>query len=313
MNNKNTNPAIFNIGVVERRTGIKADLVRAWERRYKAVVPQRTPMDRRLYTEADIRKLELLRDLVQQGHRISHIASLPSPELEALVQPPEQELNEGGSLSEQANAEEHMGVCLKAIENLDSHTLTLALEHASFAFGRMRLVESLLVPLMSRVGQLWQQGQLDPAQEHMATATIRNFISSYLTLSAPGNAPVLVVSTPVGQQHELGAIICAATASACGWRVAYLGPSLPARSILLAAHRLNAKAIALSITYSEVQETKAELKSLIAELKDVTLMVGGRGALALEEFDKRGLMIIKSLTDFRQLLETLDSPASTGH
>src|SRR5215213_3572133 len=73
------------IGVVARRTGLKPDLIRAWERRYGAVEPGRTETRRRFYSDADIERLLLLRRVVNTGRGISQVAGLPNEELEALV------------------------------------------------------------------------------------------------------------------------------------------------------------------------------------------------------------------------------------
>lgn len=74
------------IGVVSARTGIPQDLLRAWEKRYDAVVPGRGATGRRLYTDADIDKLRLLKRAVATGRRISDVAALSLEELKALTQ-----------------------------------------------------------------------------------------------------------------------------------------------------------------------------------------------------------------------------------
>src|SRR6478672_11751863 len=74
------------IGVVSRRTGLKQDLIRAWERRYCAVEPGRSETRRRFYSDDDIERLLLLRRVVSAGRAISQVAGLANEELQALIE-----------------------------------------------------------------------------------------------------------------------------------------------------------------------------------------------------------------------------------
>jgi len=71
----------YNIGVVVRRTNIHPETLRVWERRYELIVPDRSETGRRLYSEGDIRKLQLVKQLTELGHGVSSLAKLTSDEL----------------------------------------------------------------------------------------------------------------------------------------------------------------------------------------------------------------------------------------
>jgi DNA-binding transcriptional MerR regulator len=71
----------YNIGVVVRRTNIHPETLRVWERRYELIVPDRSETGRRLYSEGDIRKLQLVKQLTELGHGVSSLAKLSSDEL----------------------------------------------------------------------------------------------------------------------------------------------------------------------------------------------------------------------------------------
>src|SRR5690349_14240439 len=156
------------LGVVARRTGLKPDLIRAWERRYGAVEPGRTDTRRRFYSDADIERLLLLRRVVNTGRSIGQVAGLSSQELQALIDeeppalpPPRQTLSSShspGSVDE--TAESFLHLCLAAAQRLDVRDLEVQIERASVALSRSNLLEKLLVPLMQRIGDLWHQGVL---------------------------------------------------------------------------------------------------------------------------------------------------------
>ena len=71
----------YTIGVVVRRTNIHPETLRVWEMRYELIVPGRSETGRRLYSESDIRKLQLVKQLTERGHGVSSLAKLSSDEL----------------------------------------------------------------------------------------------------------------------------------------------------------------------------------------------------------------------------------------
>jgi len=163
------------IGVVARRTGLKPDLIRAWERRYGAVEPGRTETRRRFYSDADIERLLLLRRVVSTGRGIGQVAGLPEAELQSLIadEPQGRAVEGPGKAASGEPAEPFLSLCLAAARRLDVHDLELQLERASVALSRMNLLEKLLVPLMHNIGDLWHKGEIRPIHEHMASAVVR--------------------------------------------------------------------------------------------------------------------------------------------
>jgi methylmalonyl-CoA mutase cobalamin-binding domain/chain len=313
------------IGVVARRTGLKQDLIRAWERRYGAVTPGRTETRRRFYSDADIERLLLLRRVVSTGRGISQVAGLSTEELEALVEAeaaaaPKQMATPAipaaipASLAGVAGddlAEGFLGRCVGAAQRLDVRELEMQIERASVVFSRTSLIEKVLVPLMQRIGDLWHQGILRPLHEHMASAVVRSFLGAmYGSHQSEPSSPHLVVTTPSRQHHELGALVVAAAAADEGWQVTYLGPELPPEEIAAAALQKGARAVALSLTYPPDDPMLADdLRRLRRLLGSPTiLLVGGRvvpsyaGVLA-----EIGAIRVDSLAELRQHLQTLRS------
>src|SRR5689334_15620845 len=278
------------IGVVSRRTGLKPDLIRAWERRYGAVEPGRSETRRRFYSDEDIERLLLLRRVVNTGRGISQVAGLSNAELETLIatepnsaraygQPAQTAAN--GDLDEVAEA--FLTRCLAAAQRLDVRELEMELDRASVLFSRIHLMERLLVPLMRRIGDLWHQGTLRPIHEHMASSVVRSFLGGMQGAYHPEiSAPHLVVTTPPRQRHELGALLAAATAAGEGWQVTYLGPDLPMEEIAAAAHQKGARAVGLSITYPPddplLIDDLRRLRRLLGA--QTALIVGGRACPA---------------------------------
>ena len=176
------------------------------------------------------------------------------------------------------------------------------------ALGQRTVIEKVIVPLMQQIGELWNAGVLRMTHEHLASAVMRNFLwnlrGAYV-VSPKG--PQLVVTTPAGQLHDIGALIVTATARAEGWGVIYLGPNLPAEEIA-AAVQPGVKAIALSIMYPpDDPYLVGELTKLRRYLSpDVRMLVGGRAAHAYEAgFASMDVLHTQTLTDLRTHLQEL--------
>jgi MerR family transcriptional regulator, light-induced transcriptional regulator len=265
------------IGYVATRTGLSPHVIRVWELRYKAIEPTRTDTNRRLYSDEDVERLILLRKGTDAGHKISQLSKLPLDRLRAIAEAtPSRPLSTPTPVGDVTLAQ-----CVEAVQRLDARALERLLGQATMKMSHTAIIETLIVPLTERIGTLWQDGTMRPAHEHLATAVIRSFIANIADAYQPeDSAPRMIVTTPAGQWHELGALVVTATAAAQGWRVTYLGPNLPADDIAAAATQTGASVVALSIVYpGDDPNVGHELRKLRRALgTQVTLLVGGRTA-----------------------------------
>jgi len=297
------------IQVVARRTGLTADLLRVWEKRYEAVSPGRSATSRRLYSDADVHRLLLLRRATLGGRRIGQVAGLATEELEALVATDEAAAAAAprgkGSSRARASRDSHLAACVDAVKNLDGDGLEAALSGAAVALGTPELTRRVLVPLMQTLGDEWRDGKLRVFEEHLATSMVRSVLGSLRVAQTPEpGAPELIVTTPSGQVHEIGALMAASMAASQGWKVTYLGPNLPAEEIVAAAERRGARAVALSVVFpADDARLYDELRRLRRLLPDrVPILVGGRASDGLD----RVVPEIRVVNDLSTLLDTLE-------
>lgn len=267
------------IRVVARLTGIPIDTLRAWERRYGAVEPGRDERGR-LYSDAEVRRLRLLRLLVDRGHAIGRVAVLPDGELESLAA-----AGAPGEAAAAARAEpEAVETLLGFLERYDAAGLERELSRLAALLQPRELVREVALPLMRRVGEAWEAGRLAVAQEHLASAALRGVLGTLVRLAAPREARATVLfATPPGERHELGILAAAMLAAAGGLGVLYLGPELPAEEVLQSARRTQARAIVLAVTGSERPEAALEALAGVARglPRGVALLAGGGAPRAL--------------------------------
>ena len=308
-----TNNYKYPIKVVSQMTGLSVHVIRAWEKRYHVVEPERTDTNRRLYSEEDIEKLKLLNDASILGHNIGSIANLSLTELKKLLS------KEKDKSSETINVyagddvvtliEELLSDCIESIRNYDAKNLELILLNASAKLTQPILIEELIIPLVYKIGEMWHNGEIRVANEHLSSSVIRGFLFNLLESYPVGeSAPVMVSATPRGQEHELGALIAGVVAASSGWKVIYLGANLPAEEVGAVVSHLKAKVIALSFVYPADDPTlKKELKKLKQILPaGISIIAGGRATSGyLDVLDEIGALVVKNTKQLRVELEAI--------
>ena len=275
------------IAVVTQRTGLSQDLLRVWERRYRAVAPTRGPGGQRLYSDADIERLTLLHAATRAGRSISRVAGLADEALAELVDE-DLEASERRAVLPDGSGEKRdlVGEALFLARALDAAALDDTLRRAVAVMGVAAFIESVAAPLLRRVGSEWHAGRLSMAHEHMVSSLLHDIIAERMrAFGRRADAPRMVVATLAGERHAIGAVLAGAAAAVEGWNVLHLGADLPAAAIAEAARSADARVVAVSIVYVENRQSLlGELQTLRETLPAaVTLVAGGGGAARIAD------------------------------
>lgn len=308
------------IRVVSERTGLSPDVLRAWEKRYTAVSPpRRDGAGQRLYSDADVERLRLLRRVTQAGRAIGHVADLTNAELLRLAREDEEQraaaLPAAAVRADGKPAAIYLERALAAARALEGPALETVLRRALVALGAEAFIDEVAVPFLRALGTSWEEGKLTTAHEHLASAVMSGVLGMVTDVVETDAGGMVVVATPARQRHELGALLAAATAATAGWRVTYLGADLPAEDIAAAARQRGAAAVALSVVYPTDTEALAEeMRRLRRGLPpQVEIIAGGEGARRLGSTLKdAGVTYLPTLADFRRALLRL-GPRRNGN
>jgi MerR family transcriptional regulator, light-induced transcriptional regulator len=299
------------VRAVVSRTGVPAHLLRAWERRYGAVEPHRSPGGHRLYSEAEVERIRLLRDAVARGETISSVARLPTDSLRRIagVHPPE--TAPAGSTGGEPVPEAHLVAALTAVEDRNGDRLRDLLLGASFRLPHLVFLEGFVSPLLRRIGDAWSRKLIGVAEEHLASQVIRGILTEMLRASAPPpGSPVIICAAPNGQRHEFGALLAAVAAAQAGWKALYLGPDLPREEIIRLASSSGARAIAVGVLHppsngdgTGTSIMEAELSVLRAALPSGTeLYVGGHPDAREAAARVQGVVPMATLSEMDRIL-----------
>lgn len=298
-------PTQYPIRAVAKLTGITVDTLRAWERRYQAVTPDRASRGR-LYNEADVRRLLLLRSALEGGHAIGQVASLSDSELQHLARAPFSE-SSAPRLEPPAKTEiPELRTLLDAIESFDFAAINAELGRLALLLSPAGLVHKVILPLMQLTGENWEKGTYQIAQEHMFSACVRNLLGGLVRLQRPrSGAAKLLLATPSNELHEFGILAAAMLAVENDFQVAYLGPNLPAREILSAAEKCAAQVVVLGIMKTNATPSvRQDVEQLASGLSATTeLWLGGSGATdVVDGLVRKGTFVLEDLADFERHL-----------
>lgn len=287
---------LYPMRLVTRLTGLSADTIRAWERRYAAIEPRRSAGNTRRFSAEDVRRLVLLRDATSRGHAISSIAKLTLEELEKLVgasteagvstslprieSPPSSSSSTEPSLFESLHVDRGLREMrleyLDAVGRFDSRRAYEILMRAATFLDRREFVFGVVIPLIQEVGTRWSHGEFGVAQEHMMSSQIRSVVSSMLRFSPPKqDAPQVLLTTPPGHRHEFGVLVAALLTATKGLDPLYLGPDLPFEELKWAVRMSRAEVVVLSVARDVTPAEAQELPVIVQAIaQDVAVWVG---------------------------------------
>lgn len=262
---------LYPMRVVTRLTGLNADTVRVWERRYGAVEPPRTEGRARRFTAQDVRRLLLIREAIGRGHAIRDVARLREDELQGL-------LGQTGALERESDAasavppdDAHARLraeYLGALERFEVKRAGGILARAATLLEPTELILEVVAPILREIGDRWDHGTMSIAHEHVGSAQIKSLLFAMMRLPGPQpGARKVLVTTPPGHLHEFGALIGAFLAAARGYEAIYLGPNLPESEILLAIELSRADLVLLSVVRDLERDELAALDASLHRLK----------------------------------------------
>ncbi|NBB90628.1 MAG: MerR family transcriptional regulator [Spirochaetes bacterium] len=319
----------YPIQVAAKRTGLTASTLRAWERRYDGVKPDRDQAGRRRYPEELVEKLSLLSSLVQQGYRISEIAplsladlrtcygrvtELPGEAYSAVFSSPEAPSTSPSPTDAVVSpkASVYIDSAIEAVKSLDDVTLQRVFEEAMLVFGRLDIVDEFLFPLLHRVQDKVTSGDFKQVQVSMLRTTMRSAVASLYTPSEDDTLrPKVVIGAPISQHDDMGLVASAVHCYAAGWHPVVLGSGVPAEEIVEAASSLEAAAVVLSVVSSRYDLAAWEelTRARRAVGSEIPVYFGGRMPKRLvDDLAEAGLHYLEDMTEMRSALSAQPTP-----
>jgi DNA-binding transcriptional MerR regulator/methylmalonyl-CoA mutase cobalamin-binding subunit len=243
--------AHLRIGELSRRSGVSPELLRAWERRYGLLRPQRSAGGLRLYSSEDLERVRAMQRHMTDGLAAREAAALAG-QARAVAAP----RRSGVAAFDADQARAQLGDALEAFDE----------PRAQGVFDRLlsmatvdALLSGVVVPYLHDLGERWERGEVSVAQEHFASNVLRGRLLGLARGWGRGAGPRALLACPEGERHDLGLICFGLALRERGWRIDYLGPDTPVESIEEAARRTDPSVVVLSAVRPEPLEPVAEL------------------------------------------------------
>jgi MerR family transcriptional regulator, light-induced transcriptional regulator len=272
-----TNRPTYNLKAVMKETGLTAETLRAWERRYGLVKPKRSPGGHRLYSFRDIQTLKWLVQRQQEGMSISRAIELWRSLEESGQDPIEVESDKVPSITQEGISlddlrHEWIEACLKFNEQAAEKTANLAFAVAAPETVCVEVFQKGL----STIGESWYKGKISVQQEHFASAIAMRRMYALLSASPlPTRSENILLACPPEEDHEFGLLLCAVFLRRRGWGVVYLGANVPLYRLEEALLTIK-PALVVSLAQSlPSANTLREMGTLLAEHK-IKVAYGGR-------------------------------------
>ena len=214
------------IGQLSRRVGVSPDVLRAWERRYGVLRPQRSRSGQRLYTSADETRVRQMLGHIERGYSPAVAARLAARDWPApLATAPAADIAPTGDLS-------GLGAELRAaLLGLDEARAEDVIDRLLASYALDTVLRDAVLPFLHDLGDLWSRGAITVGQEHFATAVIAGRLHALARGWDAGVGPRAVLACPSHERHDLGLLCFALALRNRGWRVCYLGADTPAAAI----------------------------------------------------------------------------------
>jgi methanogenic corrinoid protein MtbC1 len=266
---------VYTVKHVARMTGIPADTLRMWERRYGVVEPSRSDGGYRLYDDNAVRRLAVMHALVSAGcsPRLAAEQVKAGTGTSGLPQNadpsalPSVDLGDDGRPS-----------LVPLAQRLDARRLQSTLSDVFGSAPFEELVDDWLMPALSELGAAWEAGAVSIAGEHFVSAAVqRHVVEAFAQARPPSGSPRVVAGLARASRHELGILAFAAVLRRAGVDVVYVGADLPTPSWVETVELTAARAVVLSApTAEDVPGVRDVVAAVAGATPPVEIYVGGQ-------------------------------------
>ncbi|MBA2382499.1 MAG: MerR family transcriptional regulator [Chloroflexi bacterium] len=274
---------MYTIKEAAARSGVSVPVLRAWERRYGIVEPDRTAAGYRLYDDEALERIRTMRRLIDAGWMPSTAASailVGDPLALATGRAPVAPDVAFDNAARDADLN-LIDAFVTAAIRLDAAGLEVVLDRMFGQGSFERVADRVLLPALSNVGEAWADGRLSVAGEHAAShAALRRLAAAYQAAGrqAPRDGAIMV-GLPPTVRHELGALAFSTAARRARLPVLYLGPDLPVEDWVESARATLAQAAVIGVvTADDIRPAVEVAVALRATNPDLMIAFGGRSA-----------------------------------
>ncbi len=234
-----SNEPIYNAKAVTRQTGVTPATLRAWERRYGVLLPDRTAGGHRLYSARDIAAIKWLRQQIGEGMTISRAVVLLQHQMgRAEFVPPVQVLAEAPLPARSLDT--IRADLYEALIDFDEATADEVLSEAYSLHPIEAVCVNVMQAVLARLGHDWVNGKITVAHEHFASNYLRRKLLALIDAGPSTRPGTVAIGAAPADMHEMGILLLSIFLRRRGWHVVYLGQAVPLEDLPKSLPMLNA-------------------------------------------------------------------------
>lgn len=215
---------VFSIKDLENLSGIKAHTIRIWEQRYDFLKPHRTPTNIRFYRSQELKTVLNISLLNKYGYKISQLNKMTQDELRSKIV---------GLIDKDARQQALINQLIAHMIDFDIESFEWELDGYILEHGLDKAITRIVFPFLERIGILWASNHINPAQEHLVSAVIRQkfIVGIERHVAARHSGKTVLLFLPEDEHHELGLLYVHYLLKTSGVPVLYLGADLPLKDL----------------------------------------------------------------------------------
>jgi len=293
---------LYPIREVSRLTGVNSVTLRAWERRYGLIRPQRTPKGHRLYGPEDIERVERILQWLNRG--------VPVSQVRELIDQPETVETLAPQMGDWASQRQHL---IHAVESLDTGRLELLFNQSLSLYPVGSCIAELWQPVIAQLEERWGDQFGATLQRRVLGSFLRTRIGTRIYhANQASNADEILIARLPEDSSGFWAMLIGLGASATGYRIQLIDGDMPLSEFPLAIERLNLKAVLLASSHAERSNViRRQLPRLAEQSKVPVCLAGPVARIHANDFDNNPIVILGE--DISLALSRMCSVIDAGH
>lgn len=286
----------YSIKDIANVTGIKAHTLRIWEQRYQLIIPNRTKTNIRTYSDTHLKKFLKISLLKEKGYKISEIACMDSEKMEKIFQ------NDYWSI--EINNENTLKGFISHLLDFNETGFLNLFNHQVMMRGFEETIETIIFPLMHRIGYLWVRDSIYPITEHFVSEIVRRKLHvaiDSVSSERHKNYKRFILLLPEGEHHEFGILYAHYLIKYKGHCSTYLGQSTPFQGLSEFEKKMNPDYYVVYYNIKDPKETIKELNFLKTNLPTQKLIISTTSARKTE-LEKCQLKVLSNFEELNRML-----------
>ena len=306
-----TTDTLYSIQFVANITGINPHTIRAWEKRYGATTPSRDKNGRRLYSDSEIRRLEVLNKLVSLGTSISDVANLSEDELKSVLQKYSVYEMPVKKMKSSLNVRECLNNLMLSLKYFKLDVFAHELEKAEQALEPVDFIHSLITPILEELRLMKGRREVTREQVEQFFYILKSQLHKKMysiNYTHKESQRKVIVAAATGPLNELGSMVAAILFLNKRYDVYYLGGNIDPVTLAELANQIQPKLLFTGVNYSHdiifsQDEKESYINSLARHLNEKVKIVVGSFDGSNELKDKKTHVCVDDFDDLDSYID----------